>query len=535
MSSQILKKKNYSYIALIVVLAALVAAFLFGIARGLVALQLFTVADIDTLNQYIVICAGVAILGVATYAVLEPERVRRFFTGRQARYGSNAVITSLAFVLILGLLNYLFMKPEYKLDKSWDVTENKSNTLAPETLSALLSLPAKVTAIAFFSQVSDPTSASDLLTKIRENSSGRFDFKFVNPDLDPQAAMNAGITGDGKILLQMGDKTAIVAYASEEEILKGLLRLLNPESSTIYFLTGHGEHDIQQSGEASMTRAVSTLESKNYTVKTLNLLVENEIPEDARVIVIAGPTKPVSQEEVDLLKGFLDQGGSIIVMEDPAVLTEFGEQGDPLASLLAKDWGITLNNDIVIDLNSPQPTTAASAYYEASHPITVNMNNLVSFYPFARSLSAADSNQGLAMAQLVRTNERSWGETDFASISQGGQVGLNDNEVVGPLTLAMAGENPSTDGRVVVFGSSQFAVDQLFNRYGNGDMFINSVDWAAEQENLASITPRNTTQRTFTPPSQLYSILILLTSIFIIPGLVFLGGVSTWLARRRQG
>jgi hypothetical protein len=30
--------------------------------------------------------------------------------------------------------------------------------------------------------------------------------------------------------------------------------------------------------------------------------------------------------------------------------------------MLAKDWGITYNNDIVIDLNSPQPTTAAAAY-----------------------------------------------------------------------------------------------------------------------------------------------------------------------------
>ncbi len=58
--------------------------------------------------------------------------------------------------------------------------------------------------------------------------------------------------------------------------------------------------------------------------------------------------------------------------------------------------------------------------------------------------------------------------------------------------------------------------------YGNGDMFVNSVDWAAEQESLASITPKNTTERTFNPPSQLYWILILLTSIFIIPGLIVL-------------
>ena len=529
------QSKSYSFIALIVALIAFVAALLLGIVRGLVAMQAFTVANVQTLNQWIVIAVGVAILGVAIYAILEPERVRRSVTGRQARYGSNAVIMSLAFLLIIGLLYVLLTDTRFNLNKSWDITEDQTNTLAPETSAALKTLPSKITATAFFSQASDPTTATELLTKIKNNSNGKFDFQFVNPDLDPQAAMNAGITGDGKILLQMGDKTAIVAFASEAEILKGMLRLLNPASSAVYFLTGHGERDTQQAGDSSMTRAVSTLESKNYTVKTLNLLIDNEIPEDARVIVIAGPTKPVSQDEVNLLKKFMDSGGSLLVMEDPTALTQFGQDKDPLADLLSKEWGTTFNDDVVIDLNSPQPTTAASAYYDPSHPVTVNMNNLVSFYPFTRSLTTAESSEGLTLTQLVKTNERSWGETDFASISQGGQVALNENEVVGPLTLAVAGENPSTKGRVVLFGTSQFATDQIFDRYGNGDMFVNSVDWAAEQESLASITPKNSTQRTFTPPSQLYWIFIFLTSIFIIPGLILVGGVSTWLARRRQG
>ena len=108
--------------------------------------------------------------------------------------------------------------------------------------------------------------------------------------------------------------------ASEAEILKGLLRLLNPGNNVVYFLTGHGEHDIEQSGDTSMTRAKSTLESKNYGVKTLNLLAENKIPDDASTIVIAGPIKPVSENEVKLLKDYLANGGSLIVMEDATAL-----------------------------------------------------------------------------------------------------------------------------------------------------------------------------------------------------------------------
>jgi ABC-type uncharacterized transport system involved in gliding motility auxiliary subunit len=528
-------KKNYSYVTLIVALVAFIAAILLGIVRGLVALQVFTVANVDRLNQAIIVTVGIAILAVATYAVLEPERVRQFLTGRQARYGSNALVMAIAFLFIIGLINVLFTNPRFGLNKSYDITESKTNTLAPETLSALKTLPEEVVATAFFSSASDPTSATQLLDKIKKNGNGKFDYKFVNPDLNPQAAINAGVTGDGKILLQMGDKTAIVAIASEDEILKGMLRLLNPENSVIYFLSGHGERDTQQSGDSSMTRAVSTLESKNYSVKPLNLLADNKIPEDARVIVIAGPTKPVSQDEVKLLQEFMDKGGSLIVMEDPSALTNYGKESDPLAGMLSKDWGINFDNDVVIDLNSAQPNIATAAYYDSTHPVTVNMNNLVSFFPFTRSLSVTDPTNGATITQLVRTNERSWGETDFATLAQGGQVGRDDNETLGPLTLAVAGENPTTKGRVVVFGTSEFAVDQIFDRLGNGDMFVNSVDWAAEQENLASITPKNTTQRTFTPPSQLYGILIFLTSIILIPGLIVLGGVSTWLSRKRQG
>ena len=203
----------------------------------------------------------------------------------------------------------------------------------------------------------------------------------------------------------------------------------------------------------------------------------------------------------------------------------------------ANDWGITFNNDIVIDLNNPQLTIAAAAYYDSVHPVTLNTNNLATFFPFTRSPNMTDLSEDVTLTPLVQTNERSWGETDFESLTQGGGPPSFDEsvEVQGPLTLVAAGENWTTGGRVVVFGGSNFAIDPNFDAYGNGDMFINSVDWSAEQEELANITPRTSTQRTFRVPSSLQWIAILLGSVFLIPGLVIFGGVATWLKRRRQG
>jgi ABC-type uncharacterized transport system involved in gliding motility auxiliary subunit len=393
-----------------------------------------------------------------------------------------------------------------------------------------------VKATAFFSQMSNTTSAEELLTKIKANSNGKFDYEFVNPDQDPQAAKNAGITGDGKILLEMSGRKEIVAFASETEILKGMLRLLNPGNNVIYFLTGHGEHDIEQAGDTSLTRAKETLETKNYSVTPLNLIAENKIPEDASAIVIAGPLKPVSDNEVKLLKDYLANGGSLVVMQDPSALTEFGDASDPLMEMLTTDWGITFNNDLVIDLENAQPTTAAAAYYDSTHPITRNMNILGTFYPFTQSLKLAEGMEGVALNPLVQTGTRSWGEKDFNSLTEGNSPSFDEStEPIGPLTLVAAGENSTTTGRVVVFGSSNFAIDPSFDVYGNGDMFVNSVDWAAEQEDLANITPKTPTERSFNAPAPWQGIIILLGSIFLIPGLVVLAGISTWLSRKRQG
>jgi ABC-type uncharacterized transport system involved in gliding motility auxiliary subunit len=222
-------------------------------------------------------------------------------------------------------------------------------------------------------------------------------------------------------------------------------------------------------------------------------------------------------------------------MEDPTPVTQFGEENDSLADMLDEDWGIGFNNDVIIDLQSTEPTFAVSMIPYGSHAITTGMNNIVSIYPFSRSLNTTNSLEGVTITPLVTTGQNSWGETDFDSLTQNAQVRLDDDESVGPLTLAVAAENSTTNGRLVVFGNSTFAVDQMIDAYGNGSMLVNSVDWSAEKENLVNITPKNTTERTFNVPSQLHWILILLSSIFIIPGLVVLGGVSAWLARRRQG
>jgi ABC-type uncharacterized transport system involved in gliding motility auxiliary subunit len=154
--------------------------------------------------------------------------------------------------------------------------------------------------------------------------------------------------------------------------------------------------------------------------------------------------------------------------------------------------------------------------------------------PQARSLSFAAEVENVILTPIILTTEQSWGETEL--VAGGDQPAFDaEKDNPGPLNLAIAGENNVTNGRVVVFGNSLFATNDGFDAFGNGNMFINSVDWAAEQEDLLDITPREQTMRTFVPPTNAGFIIMIIVAVLVLPGMVVFAGVSSWLARRKRG
>lgn len=506
------------------------------IVRGFSAVDLYTPPDAELLNRILIIGVAVFIIGFALYTLLDPERVRKIMTGRQVQYGSNSMILFIAFTGILVVINVLanVLAEQYPL--RWDVTEDKQHTLAPETIQALENLPEPVYATAFYSVRLNPENANQILEDFKSNSKGNFNYQFMDPDSNPVLVNQLGITGDGKILLQMGDNQEIVTFASESELTGGLIRLLNPDKPVLYFLTGEGEHDTQNAGEGAYTRARQVLENKNYVVNTLNLQAENAIPEDARAIVVAGPLVPLTENSVALIKGFLENNGSLLFLSNPVPLTQFGEEPDLLAEYIASDWGIILNNDMVVDTNSPSsPFFAVGAQY-TSHPITEKMQGVAVIFPYSRSLTINTENTDVSPTPLVLTIAQSWGETDFSTLE--GQQALAYDEGVdlpGPMVLAAAVENTTTTSRVVVFGSSTFAQDDTFGFSGNGDMFVNTVDWLAEKESLINLTSNTQQQRTFNPPGSLQFILTIVSTVCIIPLAIIAAGVYAWVMRRRRG
>lgn len=479
--------------------------------------------------------AGLAlsIIGIAAGVLLDPDRVRQALSGRQVRYGSNSLLVSLALIGILGVVNYVvFLSPT-----QWDLTEDKQYSLTPETLLVLEDLSQPVVLKGFFTpdRAQSKDNIRPLLDAYQTQSHGRLTYEFIDPIENPVARDQYRISTDGSLAVVVGDASEVVSFPSEQEITGALVRLANPDKRKVYFLTGEGERDLEATDDQGYSNLKRALESKNYEVATLSLLSDPQVPEDAAAVVVGAPTSPLSEAEVTSLSDYLDGGGGMLVLDEPSVPQAGQERAGPLRDYLETRWGLRLEDDLVVDLDSAVPLAGISTSY-GDHPITARMRNLGSIYPSSRSIEVLPiDDPSIIQTSLVQTGDRSWGETDLAAFQDRNQLSY-DAEVdkEGPLVLAAVAADSTHEARVVVFGDSDFATNGYFFEIGNGDMAVNSLDWAAGQENLISLTPKAPTQRFVVPPSSQAASLMFLLTIILMPGGVVLMGVITWWGRRQR-
>ncbi len=481
-------------------------------------------------DTYVKIGLGVIIGLAAAGVLLDPQRIRTALGGRQARYGSNAVLVSLAFAGILVVLCYLaFTNPQ-----QIDLTEDKEYTLTTETQLALSGLTQPVELIGFYTpELSQSRDAiRPLLDQYRRSGSDKLTYTFIDPRADPVSADRYGVTRDGTVVVVLGDASEVTASPTELEITGAIVRLANPEARKVYFLSGHGERDYESTEALGYSQVLDALQAKNYEVASLSLVSEPRVPADARAVVIAGPTIGIPPAELQQLEAYVAQGGSLVVLLDPVLSDAEAMANDALVPYLETAWGIQARADLVVDLRSNQPLTAVADRY-ASHPITERLGNLVSYFPAARSLASTEPAPP-GLTPLVLTGADSWGKTNSESIAAGTFDYVPEEDNPGPLTVAMVGEDTAQNARMVVVGDSDFATNADFNSYGNGDLLLNAIDWAARQEALISRTPKQSTPRFVTPPTTQAVGLIFLLTVIVIPGAVIAGGVLVWLSRRRH-
>jgi ABC-type uncharacterized transport system involved in gliding motility auxiliary subunit len=216
----------------------------------------------------------------------------------------------------------------------------------------------------------------------------------------------------GQVYLEYGAEQKLLQTVSDGERLaevkltNGIEQIMSERTDTVYFLQGHGERPLEQV-EGGLSQAVSALNEKNFNAQPLNLAERSEVPEDASIVVVAGPKRALFEGEAQALRNYLSSGGSLLLMVDP-------EANPGLDSLLA-DWGVKLDRQIAIDASGQGrsvglgPATPLVSNY-GNHPITKDFGSGFSVYPLARPVETK-SVEGVTQTPIVRTTDQSWGES----------------------------------------------------------------------------------------------------------------------------
>src|SRR6266404_2511570 len=455
----------------------------------------------------------------------------QWLKARQTKYAAFAATYILVVVAVVFVANVL----ADRYNKSFDATSNKRYSLSDQTAKIVKGLPQPVT-ITYFNQSTHFREGKDLLDQYA-NLSPKVHVEYVDPDKDQQKAREAGIRNFGTAVVQVGAKKEEAKSMTEEGVTGAFIRDLKNNTRTVCFVTGSGEHQVDNSDREGLSRFKDLLAKDNYESKSIDLLQKAEVPNDCTTLVVAGPKRNYEQPEVDSIKKYIEDGGRALFMLDPPLKMGRSEiaDNDALATLL-QGWGVTLEKDLILDLNpigqmaGLGPQVALVTSY-SSQPIVSEMKGTATGFPLSRSMDIKNADK-TTVQNLFDSSGSSLATSNLSSSS----VDIRDpKNKKGPLTIAAAGTyNPgkgNSQGRFVVVGSSSWAANRFINFNGNNDLALNALNWLASDEDLISIRPKQPEDRHLTMTHAQLN-LVRLSSQFILPLVVVGAGVGVWWKRR---
>jgi ABC-type uncharacterized transport system involved in gliding motility auxiliary subunit len=496
-------------------------------------------------EQWAYYLAWAGLVCVLAYTLAQWREIGKVFSRRQTRYGTLAATSVLVVLGILVAINFIGAKQ----NKRWDLTTNKQFSLSDQSRNVLAKLDSPLQVLVFAQEPEFPRYQDKL--KEYEYGSKKISTEYVDPDKKPAVARQNKVETYGTIVFNYKGRTERVTTDNEQDITNGIIKVVSGQQRKVYFTQGHGEKDTVSAERDGYNAIAAALGRENYGVDKLVVAQQGAVPDDASVVIVAGPRTDFFPPEIDALKKYLDKSGKLLLELDPPDRPDSA----PLTALitLAHDWGVEVGNNIVVDasgmgrlIGTDASVPVAASY--PSHPITQRFS-LLTAYPLAREASPISGGVNGHTAQaFVETSPRSWAESDIKGLLTTGQVSLDESkgDKKGPIAIASAvtasaapatppkpgdADSPKPETRVAVVGDSDFVANGSLGVSGNKDLFMNTIGWLSQQENLISIRPKEPDDRRITLTATQQSNITWL-SLLIIPGFVFGTGIYTWWRRR---
>lgn len=454
------------------------------------------------------------------------KREKHNLIGTKAfRKGSYSTVIMVVIIAIVIAANVMFSKLPTAA-RNIDVSSNNLYSIGDTTHSVLDGLKNDVEIIVIKDKESTDKRISTLLAKYADYSD-HIKVTYKDPVLYP-SVLTTYDTEENNIVIKCDatDKTTKVAFSDiivtstsyygstyetsfdgEGQLTKAIDYVSNENNKLIYTISGHGESNLGKN--------ISELISKsNFNVKSVNLLVDNGIPDDCDMLICNQPTKDLADDELKLLREYMENGGKMtVVLADTTTKT-------PNFDALMADYGISKVNGYIAD---------TERYYG---------QNVYQIFP---NYSSGDitgkfgsEEYTLLFGSLGLKVEKTDGVTvdEFLTTSNKGAAVVGENDYTeGKYTLAAAATKDKS--RFTVFGSASIIDDKFTSYYTNLmdlQVFMNSI--TANFDDVSNISidsiSLQTTYNTIANGSGIGAIFI-----GIIPVALLILGFLRWFGRRK--
>jgi len=509
-----------------------------------ILVSLIIYLTVKSLLTYAAIGLLVGMVCFLIYIAVSFERLSAFFTRQSTKYGLNLLVTVIVLLTIIGLVEVISARH----NKRFDLTPEKMLTLSPLTKKVLKALDEEINVIVFY-QRDQIFEFRDLLKQYGDETS-KISYQFLNLDQNPGKAKEYGIGSYGAIVVESQGKRKTFSYCTEENITHGIISVTREEEKVVYFLKGHGERDFASLDKREgYSNASSALETEGYTVKSLLLLREENVPEDAAVLIVSGPKEEFLPNELQAISDYVLRGGNVLCMIDPYTVPN-------LVNYL-KNYNILVGKNIVVDKESKlfagDIFSPVVPLYR-KHPITQGFD-VATVFPLVCSVEMFDPLQSdkIDVKSLAQTSPGSWAETNRESITQEDVYFQEWEDKKGPISVAVvaeiygeaekgSGEGQKEEkevpvGRMVVCGDSDFASNLYFTVLGNKDFFLNVINWLAEEEELISLRHKKDQTYPFSPLflTENQKKVVFWFAVVIQPLLILCVGIVVYTQRKIRG
>lgn len=418
--------------------------------------------------------------------------------GVQPRRIAHATDTGLVVALAVALafpVNYLAQRH----DSSKDLRYLKTTAAGEATLAVAASLDEPIRAILFFPPANEVQSEARPYFEALASASEFFTVEDADHDLQPDLAKEFRVSSNGTIALVKGSDVERINLGRElksagrnlkkldQTVLEKLLKLTR-KARVAYVTTGHGEAHWSGSDASAFHKMVALkkiLGQLNYRVKELSLNngLGKQIPDDAALVMVPGPTRSFLPEEVDALERYLTGGGRLLLF-----LPAGEESHEALTGLLGVKFIPTeLHND---RSHAARTRTIAdraliitNSY--SSHPsvttLSKNSRRLIMVAPNTGSLEMV-KDPSRRMTETVRTPANTWADLDGDHEFDGDQ----ETRKVHILGVAVQGIESDMRGAVLA-NFAAMSDGALSSLQANYQYFVDTVNWLTGDEKLSGM------------------------------------------------